>query len=321
MRPGFSFYVCPDSRILKKRIQQDIERTGTVWHNQVFWADEILPSAYWEALTLPGLFGDSRVVILRKAEHLKTEDWAKFVPILNRFSTHIWPIFCLEGEWNRNQPAIPAALSKQKFWKVAQEKSWTWTSPGLTPRDIPGILKQWAAGHGLTFPPGVLDIFARTLPLDGSALSAELEKIRLSLQGRTTLDPKDLQHVTFHQEVDIFAFLDAMVRAKAPFDVWQKVLASQVGSDSNLIFPFLSLLMRESRILWQLAVGDEDHVRLPPSIKSSKRELARNLGLEKLSRIWDLGLESESGIKSGRFSPDQALEYLVSSLSLLLRTP
>jgi DNA polymerase III subunit delta len=317
--PGFSFHICPDSGLLQRRIDDDLSQQGPGWEKRVFWADEILPPGFWESLSLPGLMGGSRAVVLRRADSLGVDEWAKFVPVLGRYQQRIWPILCLEGEWKGARPAVPAALSKQKFWTVAGKKGWVWSSPGLSRKECSGIISEWTRRNGLTLAPNLQELMLGVMPMEMAALGNELEKVLLVLAGRTTVTAEDLAVVSFTSEMQIFAFLDAVLRSKEAARVWEQVLTSQVGSDNSMIFPFIALLLREARILWQLGTGDAAEVRLPSHAMSDKLELARRIGSRKLSRVWHMAFEAELGIKSGRFSPDQAMELLVSGLMLLFR--
>jgi DNA polymerase III subunit delta len=318
-RPGFSFHICPDPGLLRRKIDKDVSLLGPEWEKRTYWADEGLTSAIWESLSLPGLLGGFRAVVLRRTEGLSVEEWSGFEPVLGRYQQRIWPIFCLEGAWKGGRPPIPAALAKQKFWAVAEKKRWVWSSPGLTREACSGILAEWARRHGLTLPRPVLDLMLRVLPKEMAALDNELEKVLLTLSGRTTVGAEDLSVVSFTSQMEIFGFLASVVRSEEPARVWKQVITSQIGSDPSMIFPFLALLLREARILWQLGTGEGAEIRMPPQAKSEKLALARRIGSRRLARVWDLALEAELGIKSGRFSPDQAMELLVSGLMLLFR--
>jgi DNA polymerase III subunit delta len=318
-RPGFSFYICPDSGLLRRKLEEDVASQGPGWERRIFWADDGLPPSFWDALSLPGLMGGSRAVVLRRAEVLCAEDWGKLEPVLGRFQSRIWPMLCLEGEWKGGQPPVPAALSSRKPWAVAGAKGWVWTSPGMTRKQVAEVVSSWAGTNGLSFAPGVRDVLVSSLPMEAAALKSELEKVFLALAGRVEVMAGDLDVVLSTAEMDIFALLDAVVRSREPARVWEQVLASRLGSDQTMIFPFIALLLREARILWQLESGEENEVRLPYHAKNAKQDLARRIGLANLSRIWHLSFEADLGIKTGRLSPEQAIEYLVSGLMLLFR--
>jgi len=321
-RPGFSFLICPDSLLVRKRLDKLLAACdqGSPWIRKVYWADEDeLPAAFWQDLTVPGLLAENRAVILRRAQALKEADWKKFSPVLSGFSEYVWPFFCLEGQWSKKGPSIPKSLEKQKFFQFAQKQKWVWTSPGLTRNSMIPLLGQWAEAKELSFDPGVKDRLARSLPLDAWAVDAELSKIELAAgeNGRVTGDHVDL--VTFHEDMETFDFLSALERGDDAAGIWREVFVGRF-SDKNLIFMFIGALIYESRNLWRLLVGDVKGLRLPPYLRQGKKALAEKLGADSLARIWDLALEAEMGIKTGRVKPDQALEALVAGLSNLFRT-
>lgn len=311
-RPGFFFCICPDPELIKRQIKEQLNACGSKWKQKFFWADEELPADFWESLTLSGLLPENRAVILRRAENLLAEDWKKFLPVLSSYHPRIWPFFCLEKEWSKNKPSIPAVLTKQKFWQLAQQKKWIWQSPGLTRSHLPAYLQKWAQSRGLSFQQNALQTAASLLPLDCTALEKELGKLELLVQEE--IGEKDLEIISFQPEIDIFAFLQSLQHPKDSLKAWRKVLSNQIGSSNELIFPFLGLVLREARILWQLLSGEDKQVRLPPQIKSSKKNLAQRLGKNKIAEIWTLILEAEAGIKSGERSPDQALEAFINGL-------
>jgi DNA polymerase-3 subunit delta len=115
-------------------------------------------------------------------------------------------------------------------------------------------------------------------------------------------------------DMDMFAFLRSIQDKRQRLASWKKILADQGSSGSEMLFPFLGLLTWETRTMWQLASGEDDAVRLPPSIASMKKTMASRLGLTRLARIFDLALDAETSVKSGRRTPDQALEFIVQEL-------
>jgi hypothetical protein len=81
-----------------------------------------------------------------------------------------------------------------------------------------------------------------------------------------------------------------------------------------MIFKFLGLLRSDARQMWQLLMGEAEPVRLPPFVKSQKEAMARRLGAGGLTRLFDLAMDAELGIKSGAKNPDQAMEFLAAEL-------
>ena len=313
-RPGFSFCICPDPERLRTHIRLALEQTGTTWENKVFWGDEDLPPSFWQAISVPNLMGPPRALVLRRAHGLKVEFWKNLSSHLKGFKQSIWPFFCLEGAWNKNKVTIPKTIQARPYWKVATHKKWIWQDPGLTRSNLPQEVNRWAATRQVTFEPGVLQSFCQSLPLETFALRNELEKLSLHLGSRTTVTPADLTLFEHPMDMDMFTFLRSIQDKRQSLQSWKKILVDQGTSGSDMLFPFLGLLTWETRTMWQLAAGEDNEVRLPSSIKSMKKNMASRLGLTGLARIFDLLLDAETSVKSGRRTPDQALEFTVQEL-------
>jgi len=313
-RPGFTFCICPDGHLIKEYIHSRLSSHGDSWQVRTFWADEELPDAYWQALTWTNLLGRATAVILRRAENFKAEDWKKLHPLLGRFRAGIWPFFCLEKDWDRGKPPIPAVLQRQAFWKVAESKGWVWRSAGLDRKSIHNRLGQWAERQGISIPQEVRSVLVHALPLDAAALANELDKLELLLFERKTMQTEDLQVLSFQPDLDIFAFIRALQSKGQEVSVWRTLLRNQLGSNADMVMPFLALLLREARILWQLQAGEGDKVWMPGQVKAEKSRMAARLGPQRLTRLWSMILEAESGIKSGDLSQSQAQELVVSRM-------
>jgi len=85
----------------------------------------------------------------------------------------------------------------------------------------------------------------------------------------------------------------------------------------DMVFPVSSLLLREARQLWQLLHGEDAKVHLYPGLKAEKKNLAKRLGPERISRFWDMVLKADTDIKTGRLKPAQAMENLVKDAARL----
>jgi DNA polymerase-3 subunit delta len=240
--------------------------------------------------------------------------WKGLTPHLKGFKQSIWPFFCLEGTWTKNKPSIAKTIQSRPYWKVATQHKWVWQDPGLTRSNLPDTVRQWARSQKITFEQGVLQTFCRNLPLETFALHNELEKLSLFLGDRKTVTLSDLILFDHPLDMDMFTFLRSIQDKGQCLQAWKKILGNQGSTGSDMLFPFLGLLTWETRTMWQLAAGEESAVRLPPSIKSMKKAMATRLGLIKLSQIFDLIADAETSVKSGRKTPDQALEYTVQEL-------
>lgn len=316
-RPGFFFLVCPDPEMLHVRVQRLLTQAGGGFARQVFWGDaEDFGPAWWQALAAVSLFAEPKVLVLRRAEELGQDFWDKLVRPLAGFNEHVWPVICLEAAHDpKKGPPLPKGLDGSPYWKVAQDKGWLWISPGLTEQTMVPTLKDWAGAHRLQFGPGVLQELVRVLPKDMAACARELEKLELAAVGGV-INADSLGLVSAAAGLDIFGFLKALEEGRDPAGVWRTVLGHQQASDDGFLFQFLAVLTREARTMWQLAHDDPD-CRVHPYVRKLKTPMALRLGASGLAAVWDLAMEAECSVKSGRKHPDQALEMLAAGLTLL----
>ncbi|MDK2956819.1 MAG: polymerase subunit delta [Desulfovibrionales bacterium] len=315
-RPGFNFMICPDAEILRRMVSEALaEHWGDNYERRVFWGDdETLPPEFWAELTTPSLLGTNKVLLVRRANKLKAEDFAKLVRPLGSKSSTIWPIFCLEGEWSRKGPSAPAALSRKKYYQVAQERGWVRENPGLTRKDAQGFVRTWLDREGLKASPEAVRTLAQALPLDGSAASLELDKIALAVGEDRTVAPELARLVAPHDDMDLFGFFEELSRRGGSAQVWSQVLKDHSKSES-MIFGLVGYTARQARQYALLLAGEQDKVKLPPFIKNKLMEQARRLGPAGVVRLFELSLEAELAVKSGRLSQEQSLETLVAGLA------
>ncbi len=316
-RPGFSFLACPDPEIIRERVDRLLAASGQDFAKEVFWGDEELGPAFWNALTIQSLLGGKRAVVLRRAEACPADFWPKLVSALRGANDAVWPFFCLEGPFDRKGPKLPKALTDQPYFKVAEKRGWLFVSPGLSRRDMGPRLADWAAGRRLAFAPGVAEALAAALPPDLAFADNELAKLELALCDRTEIEMSDLALLSYHEGMDGFGFLDALANPKAAPDVWREIFDKELAGE-EMIFPFLGLLLYEARIMWRLAAGEAGDVRLPPFVLRKKEAMARRLGASGLARLFEAAFMAEVGIKSGSRRPDQAMEFLTAELFRIL---
>lgn len=322
-RPGFSFLLCPDPELIRLEVENLVERfgAGRTFDRRVHWADEDLTDAFWRDLTIPDLMGVPRLVVVRRAHAFLKADWDKLTPALSSFSAQIWPVFCLEsGPDKQGAMKPPAVLVKQKYWPVAEKRGWVWSSPGLTPAGMAAFVDGFAARHDLSIPRPVRDALGDALPHDAVGARNELGKILLAAGEAREVLPEHVSLVSHQADMDVFAFISSILDGGSPERVWKKVFDNrQVPSTESIFFSFLALVTREARILWELAQGEPPSQWVRRQDLDAKTGLARRLGPTRLSRIWDLVLEAEFGVKTGKRSPEQAFEAIVGGMFTLLR--
>ncbi|MEW5773716.1 MAG: DNA polymerase III subunit delta [Thermodesulfobacteriota bacterium] len=318
-RPGFTFLVCPDPELVRQRIRALLAGQGREFALRTYWGDdEPLPPAFWQDLAVASLFATPKAVVLRRADALPEAFWGQLAPHLAGFNAMVWPVFCLEGDWDKGKPRRPKAVTKQKFWAVADKRGWVADVPGLTPRTLPDHLRRELAERGLAAPAPVFKRLAELLPPDAAAAAAELDKLALAAGDRRQLAAADLAVVAAEPQLGIFDFLRASLEGTAPVKVWGRVLADhQAASNDKMLFAFLGLLAREARLLWELAHGDKPSVWLSDYARDQKLSLVKRLGPSRVAGLFDLALQAEMGVKSGTRDPEQAFEALAAGLHAL----
>jgi DNA polymerase-3 subunit delta len=316
-RPGFSFLVCPDPEMVRRHLERLMAASGGGFGRQVFWGDaDEFDGAYWQALSAVSLFAGAKAVVLRRAEGLESEFWEKLARPLAGFNQHVWPVICLEGRHDpKKGPSLPRGLAERPYWKVAERKGWIFISPGLTDETIIPALRDWAGARRMNFGKGVLQELARILPKDMTACARELEKLELAAAGGV-IESANLALLSSETELDIFGFMKALEEGRDAAGVWRTVFGHELASDDGFLFKFLAVLSREARAMWQI-LHEDPELRLHPYVRKLKAPMAARLGPAGLARVWDMAMEAESSVKSGRKSPDQALEMLVAELHVL----
>lgn len=316
---GVYFLVCPDPQLIRQEIDARSTGAGGV-KRLVYWADDDPPLSedFWTNLTIKGLFAEPKALVLRRAQALPAAHWDQLGKAAPGPNSDVALFLCLEGQWQKNAPAVPAALRKRPLW-TRTPKDRIWQSPGLTRKTVQGFVEALARERGLTFAPGALQNIARALPLDARAARLEVEKIALAAGGRP-VTPALAELITPHEEMEFFAFLDQLQAGRAD-QVWERVLADHLkSSNDRMLFPLLHSVAREARILGLIASGEERRVRLPGFVMDKKRGSARSLGPSGVAAMIDLAMRAEHGVKSGERSVEQALEALAAGLMDLYRS-
>lgn len=323
-RPGFSFLVCPDSQLLRAHLAEQLTvfpPAGGPWERHVYWGDEDPPPRFWEQLSLQGLFGASRVLLVRQAQLWPAAVWKKISQALARPSAQCWPFFCLEVNWEKGQPKIPAHIAKLRCLAFADRQGWIWRHEGLTERGVKRHVQQRARDLGLTFEADALEQFCASVPPDAQAIENELQKLSL-LRGGTgdagggAITAAMTATAAWSPECNVFACIRHMEAGNLAA-VWKELSRSR-DSDS-LLFSLLALLARELRLLWQTQAGEK--VRLHPSEAGFKKQLALRLGPRGLAEGMAVVADAEWQVKSGRRTPEQTLEFLAARLTGLFGLP
>ena len=331
-RPGFFFCICPDAALLKSWMEREllaplaeqakqgsslmgglVPASSSVPDVQTFWADEGLDRRFWDALTLLGMDGRQRVLVVRGAHLLNAEVWKKLSSALATPRPGILPIFCMECPWEKGQPKLPAHIAKLKCLAFAEKQKWQWRSPGLEARTLRQYIQREAASLGLRMAPEALNTLSEMLIPDASAIRGVLEQLSLASDGGSVDVELVRQMTEFTPDAVIFDFIRQLENGKSRA-VWKTLLREGDGGES-LLFPLLTLMAREARLLWQMNAGEK--VFVPQYVEAEKRRLASALGMKGLAQILEALAAAEFSVKSGARSPLQAMESLVAELSLV----
>ncbi len=331
-RPGFYFCICPDAGLIKRHIEklvQDfpahMENTDamgsglmgnalapsatTAWERHVYWGDEDLSQAFWEHLMLQGLFSKPRLLILRNAQNISAARWKEISSALSNPNPLTWLILCLEGPWEKGQPKLPAHVLKQKSVSFADKKGWIWRHSGLDISGIKKYIQSKAQNLGLTFEPHALDALCASVPPDATAIDGELDKLQLAANdGHVQMTMVGAG--SYIPESNIFSFMNHVYAGNINA-AWREVHRSQHDMEA-LLFPFLALLSRDAKTLWQILAGENP--RMHPVAAKEKEACARRLGFGGVAQIFTCIVHAEQAIKSGERNVEQTLEALVTEL-------
>lgn len=315
-RPGFLLCVCPDSRLIRAHVEKLLAAHPPAsggWERFAYWGDEPLPPAFWEHLTLQGLFSAPKALIVHNAQNLPAETWKRLSAALASDHGDTWPFFSFQVEFEKGKPKVPAHITKLPCWTFAEKKGWMWTSQGLTPATRADFIRAEAARLGVSFAPGAFEAISARMSFDATAITMDMEKLALGADADGKLAPALADLLDHEPEPDIFSLMRALQQGGNAMAVWKQTLARR-GTDS-MLFGFLAVLAREARILWQIQSGE--NVRMPPSLIPAKTALARTLGRSGVAALWQLSLEAEKAVKSGERDVDQAMEGLLAGLFAL----
>ncbi len=337
--PAFTICICPDSQLLRNRLDALIAAhpfqqggrggapspksedgasrpTSISWQRVVFWADEGLSAAFWENLTLQGLFAVPKALVLRNAHALPADTLKQLSAVLasmapGRGSSLVWPLVCLEVGFEKGKAKVPAHILRLPFWQTAEQKGWIDEIPGLTPQSLPAYIRSEAARHGIAASPQEIQQLALALPPDAALISSELAKLALCTDSRGRLPSNALELAEHNREVGIFELMRIVQQNGNAPAVWRQILEDRLSGE-NMVFAFIAILLREARMLWQTLAGPQPY--LPAQVAMQKKLAAQSLGFAGIARLWEMALTADKGIKTGERSPDQAFEILAADL-------
>ncbi|MDL2315794.1 DNA polymerase III subunit delta [Desulfovibrio sp. OttesenSCG-928-A18] len=353
-RPPFSLLAGPDSRLVRLRLDALLgehppdaaassgllptgaDGAGASWQRFVFWGDDGLPPAFWEHLTLQGLFARPKALLIRNAEALPIAELRKVSEALLRLlprqggsasgqspspplpSPLIWPMLCFNCSFDKGKVKLAQHIAKLPCYLAAEKGGWLDLIPPLAGQALGVFIKNAAAQHGICLSREQLGYLLQALPPDAAAIDAEMARLALLADGEGKL-PADLGQLGAQQpELGIFELLRAVQQQGRAPEAWKRILEDRLSGE-NMVFAFTAIMLREARTLWQCLAGPAPY--LPGQLAAQKKITAKSLGYAGIARLWELALHADKGIKSGERSPEQAFEMLAADLFLLFGRP
>lgn len=309
-RPAFSILVCPDPELLKQEISRLLASAGQKkWEKSVFWGDEEPDGKFWESLGQQSLFAAPRAVIVRNAQDWPASVWQRISRSLARGSSDTWPIFCLEVGTEKGKFKVPAHIQKLPCYQFAEKQKWLWQKPQLASSTLEKYVTQEARSQRLTWAKGAFEQFCSSVRPEAQLIHNELARLALvSPNGEITCDM--VSSGVGNPEANAFAIIRKIQAGDLPGS-WKELANS---AESSLLFFLIALLERDLRQIWALVAGNQ--VWIPPADAPRKRELARKLGHAGVTAALCALADAEWQVKSGSRTPEQALEWLVTELTL-----
>ncbi len=317
-KPAFTFCVCPDAGLTKAHIEKLVgdypPDGGSSWERHIYWGDDGLSQNFWNNLTIQGLFNTPKLLIVRNAHNLPAATWKDVSAALATSSSSIWPIFCLEVTFEKKIAKIPAHIMKLKCFEVSDKNGWVWRGAGLDGQGIKRFVQDRASAFGLQFEPHVLDALCASTPPDATAIENEIQKLKLaSANAKVSMDMINVG--AYLPESNVFSFISCIQSGNIAA-AWREIYRGQKDV-AALFFPFLGLLTREARTLWQILTNEP--VYLHSSVAQIKKQCAGKLGFAGVAKIFAYIVQAEEQVKSGQCDAEQALESMVVNLARLFR--
>lgn len=282
------------------------------WEQVVFWGDEEPPPKFWESLSFQGFFGSSRCVIARNAQEWGGSVWKELSNALSSPKDGIWPVLCVESQWEWGKPKIPAVVAKTHCMEFADKQGWIWRQAPLDGNSLRKYVQNSAAKLDLKFENDAFEAFCASTVPDARGIANELRKLAL-ISRDGVISQAMLTMDAGNPESDAFACVKKLEKGDLS-GAWVEISR---GTASTMLFFLIAVLSRELRQCWALLMGEKPRMR--PTEEAFKRDLARSLGAAGISSGFCALADAEWQVKNGRRTPEQALEFLATELARLFR--
>jgi DNA polymerase-3 subunit delta len=200
------------------------------------------------------------------------------------------------------------------------------TFPLLRGRDLKAWIQQRVKEEGGDITPQAVNLLAELIGGDLWAMNGEIQKLLLYSQERPIGEDDVGKLVSHVQEANIFALVDAVAEGRT--ELAQRIL-HRLYDDGVAPTYILVMITRQFRLIAQAKDLERGLSRLQIQDRlglKSSYSLDKTLGQAKLydfegvKRAYDKLLETDSAIKTGKYSDKLALELLVTELACLKLT-
>jgi len=195
------------------------------------------------------------------------------------------------------------------------------TFPLLRGRDLKAWIQRQVKAEGGDITPQAVNLLAEFIGGDLWAMNSEIQKLLLYSQERPISEDDVRQLVSYVQEANIFALVDAVAEGRT--ELAQRIL-HRLYHDGVAPTYILTMITRQFRLIAQakdLGPGlsrpqIQDRLGLKSSYSLDKTlAQARLYDFEGVKRAYDKLLETDLAIKTGKYNDQLALELLVTELS------
>ena len=267
--------------------------------------------------TLPFL-GERRVVLVRRALKRANDAWLeKVMAYLPKVPGSTLLVF-LESE------KLPARHPVLKLAKAEGAEVRHFSRPDPR-RELPRWIRKRVAHHGGQIEQGAVALLVRNFGARVRQLDQEIQKLLLYHGGAGTITVDDVRTlIPYVQSADvIFDLVDALGRRQPRTAAHHLHRLLETGEHPLGLF---GMIVRQYRLLIQVRwllernATERDIARrldLHPYVAKKTRRQATFFTHEQLRRAYDLLTESDLAIKTGRLTPEAALDLLVAELTQL----
>jgi DNA polymerase-3 subunit delta len=220
-------------------------------------------------------------------------------------------LMLVDGEMKGHNPLL------KKLSPLAEVR----TFPLLRGRDLKAWIQQRVREEGGDITPQAVNLLAGFIGGDLWAMNSEIQKLLLYSQERPISEDDVRQLVSYVQEANIFALVDAVAEGRT--ELAQRIL-HRLYHEGVAPTYILAMITRQFRLIAQAQdlepglsrLEIQDRLGLKSSYSLDKTlAQAKLYDFEGIRRAYDKLLETDLAIKTGKYNDQLALELLVTELA------